>query len=284
MEDIRSLEQQYPQIQIEEIGHSVIGQPIVALRMGTGARYIHINASCHGNEWITTPLLMKFVDDCLRHAEAGTSLRGYPVRQLLQEVTLIVVPMVNPDGVDLSLFGASALPEPYGSEAVRINDGSGDFSTWKANGRGVDLNDQFPAGWERERERSGVIARASRNYGGEVPLSEPEAQALVALTKKYDFEAVYAIHTQGEEIYWNYRDFEPAESEVIVQRLQAVSGCLAVKLTDSDAGFKDWFIQEYRRPGFTIELGKGVNPVPIGQFTVMYERLAPLLLEGLTIR
>ena len=36
------------------------------------------------------------------------------------------------------------------------------------------------------------------------------------------------------------------------------------------AGYKDWFIQAFRRPGYTIEVGEGTNPLPLSQFPEIY--------------
>jgi g-D-glutamyl-meso-diaminopimelate peptidase len=281
--DITRLEARYPGLKRETIGSSVMGRSLYALRIGSGARKIHINASFHANEWITTAVLMKFLEDCLSKSESRTTFYGYDTTELLRRATIWTVPMVNPDGVELSLNGITAAALSNQQDVLHWNGGSMDFSSWKANIRGVDLNDQYPAGWELERDRRTVHGPSSRDFGGETPLSEPEAIAMADFVRRHDFDAVIAIHTQGEEIYWNYRDFEPAHAEQVAERLEAVSGYRAVKLTDSDAGFKDWFIQEFRRPGFTIELGFGVNPLPIGHFPSIYDKTAPLLLEGLSI-
>lgn len=53
--------------------------------------------------------------------------------------------MVNPDGVDLVLNGP---PNHLRKDLIEINEGSEDFIHWKANIRGIDLNNQFPANWD----------------------------------------------------------------------------------------------------------------------------------------
>ncbi len=78
-----------------------------------------------------------------------------------------------------------------------------------------------------------------------------------------------SLHSQGGEIYWNYRGYEPPESKELAARLAAASGYRAVELTGSDAGYKDWFIQRFRKPGFTVELGIGKNPLPLADYEDM---------------
>ena len=101
--------------------------------------------------------------------------------------------------------------------------------------------------------------------------SEPEAIAMADLTKQRDFSRVLAFHTQGRVIYWGFENLEPPESEVLVNEFSRVSGYEPVQSAGSYAGYKDWFIQDWRRPGFTVELGSGTNPLPISQFDDIYE-------------
>jgi g-D-glutamyl-meso-diaminopimelate peptidase len=145
----------------------------------------------------------------------------------------------------------------------------------------VDLNDQFPAYWEEERLRRNVSKPGPMNYSGDKPLSEPEAIAIANFTLKHSFALVLSLHTQGEEIYWNYRGYEPLEAKQIADKFAEASGYRTVYLTESDAGYKDWFIQQFSRPGFTIELGNGKNPLPFGQLEDIYEKASKILLLGL---
>lgn len=187
--------------------------------------------------------------------------------------------MVNPDGVDLVLNGPPT-NETVRTNVIEWNNGSTDFSGWKANINGVDLNDQFPAGWEIERERNRKTP-GPRDYGGESPLSQPESIAMAKLTREMDFARVLAFHTQGQEIYWGFQGLEPPESEQLVNEFARVSGYKAVQTIDSYAGYKDWFIQDWRRPGFTVELGRGTNPLPLGQFDEIYEEALGIFLVAI---
>ncbi|WP_424766799.1 M14 family metallopeptidase [Paenibacillus sp. sgz302251] len=282
VEGIRQLVVRYPFLSAYVIGESVMGKPLIAVRCGSGPRQIHMNGSFHANEWMTSALLMRFAADLSSAYCNGEPIGGQQAEHLCREVTLWLVPMVNPDGVMLAQQGVSPT-HPWYRQLIQWNGGSEDFSGWKANIRGVDLNDQFPAYWEEERKRRGVPGPAPRDYPGPYPLSEPEARAMARFTESFAFDAVLALHTQGREIYWNYRDYETAESEQLAKRLGSVSGYEPVKLSGSDAGYKDWFIQQFRKPGFTVEAGYGENPLPMSNFDQIYIELQPLLLESLRL-
>lgn len=277
--DIRTLITVYPFLVNRSIGRSVMGKDIPEISIGSGLKQVHANGSFHANEWITTPLLMVFLNDYLLALTNQADLRGINMLNLYLSTRLSLVPMVNPDGVNLVLKGAPN-EEPYRSNAIELNDGNENFTAWKANINGVDLNNQFPAKWEIEKERK-PQKPGPRDYPGESPLSEPESIAMANLTRNSNFHRVLAFHSQGEEIYWGFEGLEPPESEIIVNEFARVSGYLPVRYLDSYAGYKDWFIQDFRRPGFTIEVGSGVNPLPIAQFPDIYEKNLGILLASL---
>lgn len=279
--DIQELEKRYPFIHTGTIGTSVMGKPLPYVRIGEGARHIHANASIHANEWLTTPVLLRFIEQYAAAVDTGSSWYGFHPNQWFKGTTLWIVPMVNPDGVELVQEGV-VNGHPYADELLAWNAGRADFRHWKANIRGVDLNDQFPAYWEEEVARRGVTSPGPRDYAGSTPLSEPEALALAQWTEQHDFSAVVSLHSQGREIYWNYRDLEPVESVWLSRRLAKASGYKAVRLSGSDAGYKDWFIQKFGRPGFTVEMGLGVNPLPVEQFDDLCMEIGMLLGELLS--
>lgn len=281
MQDLTRLEMVYPFIRTAGIGTSVQGAEIPEINIGNGEKKVHYNGSFHANEWITTAVIMTFVNDYLLSLTNYTPMGSVTASQLYRETKLSIVPMVNPDGVNLVLNGPP-INEPWGTRIIELNHGSLDFSGWKANIRGVDLNDQFPAKWAEERARN-PKQPGPRDFGGESPLTEPEAIAMAELTKNRDFDRVLAFHTQGEEIYWGFEGMEPPESAGMVNEFGRVSGYKPVQTIESYAGYKDWFIQEWRRPGFTVELGTGSNPLPLSQFEDIYKKAIGIFLAGLYV-
>ena len=99
----------------------------------------------------------------------------------------------------------------------------------------------------------------------------------------HSFDLVVAYHTQGQEIYWNFQNINPPNGFEIGQNFANLSGysLTNVAFNSSFAGYKDWFIQKYNKPGYTIEAGLGKNPLPLSQFDEIYrDNLGILLLKG----
>ncbi|MDE7312301.1 MAG: LysM peptidoglycan-binding domain-containing protein [Eubacterium sp.] len=285
---LEGLQVRYPFLREEPVGDSVMGQKLSVIRIGEGKKQVFYNASFHANEWITTPVLLKFAEEYAQAFAMGLKVGGVPASWLYYGFSLSLLPLVNPDGVDL-VNGILDDPQ-YLNNAVQIAAGYPDIpfpQGWKANIDGIDLNLQFPAGWETAKEvkyAQGYRTPAPRDFVGEAPLSAPESRAVYDYTKRKDFSLILAYHTQGEVIYWKYLDYEPEGSYRIARYFQEVSG-YAVEETpgaSGNAGYKDWFIKEYNRPGYTIEAGSGVNPLQMEQFAKIYEDNLGILVGGMT--
>ena len=285
---VEQLQRRYPFLRIETIGRSVLGRPILQLSIGRGPCRVGYNAAHHANEWITTPVLLRFLEEYAACLLRGGTLGGAECIRLFDHYTLDVVPMVNPDGVDL-VNGAL----PQNSEAFRCaREIARAFpeipfpSGWKANMCGVDLNLQYPAEWERARAikfAQGFDRPAPRDFVGSAPLTEPESAALYQRTLQADYQLALAYHTQGQLIYWKFDDYEPDGSYALARRMEQVSG-YGPQLTphgSGSAGYKDWFIQRFNRPGYTIEAGIGVNPLPLSQFDEIYSDNLGILVLGM---
>ena len=288
--DIQKLKDRYNFLKSGNIGYSVLGKPIPYIRIGNGKNEVMYSGSFHANEWIVTVVLMKFIEDFCKAYESNTNIYGYNARNIFNQTSIYIIPMVNPDGVDLV---TGAIPENTNIYAnfrnIANNFPSIPFpSGWKANFNGVDLNLQFPAGWRRARQNKfaqGFTKPAPKDFVGEGPLTEPEALAIYSFTLSHNFRLILAYHTQGEVIYWKYANFLPPESEYIGRMFENVSGYM-LDITPPEsayAGFKDWFIQEYNRPGYTIEAGIGQNPLPISQFNKIYMDNIGILVIGAVV-
>lgn len=286
---IQRLVEKYPFLEVEKLTDTAFGRPVWAMVMGEGDRHVLYTAAHHANEWITATLLLKFAEDVAEAYQTDGVIYGVRAKDLLSQTMIHLVPMVDPDGVDL-VTGAIALRTPEYDRARQI---AGDFPDipfpdgWKANLNGVDLNLQYPAGWMIARElkfSQGFDRPAPRDYVGRAPLNQKESGALADYTEEVDPELILAYHTQGKVIYWQFRDYQVPGAKMLGEEFARLSGyeLADVPYESSFAGYKDWFIQRFRRPGYTIEAGSGENPLPIEQFGEIFRDNLPILVTAAT--
>ena len=281
---LQQIAEKYPFTKLEEVGVTDFQRPIWMLTIGTGKRHVLFTAAHHANEWITALVLLKYAEDLADAIQKGGILFGQRAKEMAEAVMIHIIPLVNPDGVDL-VTGAMApesaqyllareLAQKY--PAIPFPEG------WKANLLGVDLNLNYPAGWLQAREikfSQGYTTPGPRDYVGRAPLDQMETRALADLTEKLDPDLVLAYHSQGKEIYWQFRDYEVPGAKELGEVMARVSGYTLADTpyASSFAGYKDWFIQNFRRPGYTVEVGSGENPLPLSQFPEIYRDNVPLL-------
>lgn len=281
---IENITSRYRFCRSELLSRTAFGRPIRTLVIGNGPRKVLYSASHHANEWITTPVLLKFVEDFAQAIESGGQIGGVDAAELRNAATIYTVPMVDPDGValvtgeiaqgDPQYVMAQAIAAPF--PAIPFPDG------WKANLLGVDLNLQYPAGWLRAREikfSQGFTRPGPRDYVGNAALDQFESRALAGFTRYIDPDLILAYHSQGREIYWQFQNIEVPGARELGEKMAETSGynLADVPYNSGFAGYKDWFIQEFRRPGYTIEVGQGINPLPISQFDEIYRDNLPIL-------
>ena len=288
-ETVLALADRYPAIQTRVLTETDFGRPVDLMTMGTGERKIIFSAAHHANEWITTPILLKFAEELAQALEDGGRIFGVPAQTLVNASTIYIIPMVDPDGVDLVTGAIRPGSEQYQRAAMMAQRYPAiPFpSGWKANLNGVDLNLQYPAGWLQAREikfGQGFTRPGPRDYVGRAPLTQREARALAALTEEVDPDMVVAFHAQGREIYWQFQDIEVPQARRYGEEFARLSGyALAdTPYNSSFAGYKDWFILRFRKPGYTIEVGEGENPLPLTQFDQIYRDTLGILVTAST--
>ncbi len=281
--DINGLTAEYGFVQELYLGESLFGRRIPMLRLGVGCRNIVYVGAHHGMESVTSAVLMKFAKEYCAQLKDHRRTFGLSPDYMYATRSIFVIPMLNPDGVELSVNGLSD-STPLRERLIRMNGLCEDFTHWQANGRGVDLNHNYDAGFSEYKAlgfEEGIEGGACSKYSGEYPESEPETKALCNLIRSLeDVKLVVALHTQGEEIYAPPKDQGmPMRSELIGRQIANMTG-YKLAFPEGSAvygGFKDWFVREFNAPGFTVECGKGENPLPPSSLTGIYAKMREAL-------
>ena len=226
------------------IGKSLFGRNIYALKVGDGSPVGICQYAIHGREYITAEL-------ALIHLQRG-----------VYKGSLWLIPLSNPDGALLSQTGIKSAPTSERAQLIAINR-SDDFSLWKANGRGVDLNVNFDARWGQGVKN--IRVPASENYIGAYPFSELETLALKEFTGEIKPNYTVSYHTKGEEIYWYFSQSTRTclRDKAFGRVLSKATGYPLRQTQGSVGGYKDWCIQTLSIPAFTIEAGKENFPHPL---------------------
>ena len=230
------------------LGKSLFGRNIYAVKIGMGRPVGIAQYAMHGREYITARLA---VEHYKKGVVAGSFWLG---------------PLVNPDGCLLSEKGLSSIMEQkFADTLIELNGGSKDFSLWKANGRGVDLNVNFAAEWGKGVKN--VRVPGSENYIGEKPFSELESMALKRFTEDVNPNYTVSYHTKGEEIYWYfYQSIRIcARDKRLALKLSEKTGYPLALAKGSAGGYKDWCIYKLGIPAFTIEAGLDERRHPLGE-------------------
>ena len=230
------------------IGESAFHRKIYALKTGDGLPVGIAQYAIHGREYITSLLALKHL---------GVSVK---------KGTLWIVPLANPDGAMLSATGLASVKNSFSQRRLLfLNGGNQDFSLWKANGRGVDLNVNFDAEWGKGAKN--IRIANAENYIGKKPFSEKETRALKVFTERVRPQYTVSYHTKGEEIYWYFN--QPLRDCIRDKRLAiALSASTGYRLAyarGSAGGYKDWCIQKFGIPSFTVEAGNDGLSHPLGE-------------------
>ena len=273
------LTEKYPFLICHSIGKSVCNRDITAYSLGNYKNIVLFAGAFHASEWLTSLVLLRLLENICDAVADKKDISGVDISASLLTKGITIVPCVNPDGVEIFLNGPESA-EKY--EGLVRDVSRNDFKKWNANSRGVDINHNFDAGWEILREmeaEAGIMGPSPRQFGGFAPHSEPETQAIVRFCERNSVDHAFAIHSQGEEIYWSYGENTPENSLTMANIFSVCSGYELIENDSlaSHGGFKDWFIECFRRSAFTIEIGKGENPLPVSQLYDIYNRIEEAL-------
>lgn len=238
---------------VKVIGNSFFGRKIFAVERTISSAFPTAIFLCsiHAREHITTNLVCKMLDDGLFDD--------------IDNFNLSFILMANPDGVELVFNGLNSVPKKFKKNIEKINKNSSKFEFWKANGRGVDLNNNFDANFGTNINSH---VPAPSGYVGEFAESEPETRAIVKYTKGVNPFITLSYHSKGEEIYYNFFQdkYQLVRDKKIAEYFAKSTGYI-IKNPEktSSGGFKDYCVQKLKIPALTIEVGSDNLKHPISE-------------------
>ncbi len=292
--DLYLLRERYPDsVSILRFGYTADGRDLLDVVIGdpSAQKDVIIQYSMHAREYVNSLLAMKQIEELLKGMNNGTQYNGTAYSDILQGVRLHIIPMMNPDGVMIALYGFDAI----GNETLRnalyecwqsdILLGKGDpdisayYPRWKANARCVDLNRNFDCGWETT---IGTTQPSCSRYKGESAASEAETKALVALKDAINCVGQIAYHSEGEIVYWDYGSMGDLHvvDEQLADLVSGVTGYTKESTISSNqetAGCSDYFILECGIPAITVETGVGECPIYIDQWDAIWNQNSQVL-------
>lgn len=250
LERLKHLDKSY---KVKVIGKTKFNRKIIAVEriLDESFSTAIFLAGIHARENISSDLIFEMIE-----------------RNLFEDIgdfNLSFIIMANPDGIEIQCGNLDSFSKRQQKKLIRLNGGLTDFSMWKANARGVDLNNNFDARWGKNINSN--IPSAS-GYIGKIPHSEKETRAIVKYTKKVNAFISISYHTKGEEIYYNFFQDEKRlkRDSLIAERFASSTGYKIVNVeNESSGGYKDWCVEKLKIPALTIELGNDELKHPISK-------------------
>ena len=222
--DVLYLQKRYTGlVEYETIGYSVLGRPIIMLRVGCGCINMFISAGVHGRESINTGLLMRII---------ASYIDTYHNKPEYMKYSFYVIPLLNPDGYVMALSDK-------------------EYYEYKYNAKGIDINRDFPC-----------VSWQSQGNFADKPASQPETRALISAFKSHPSVMYVDIHSRGNTIYY-YRNSMPeqynARQKLIADILCKYTGYSLMKPEfevepgDSGGNTVHYYSENFGMPAFTIE-------------------------------
>ena len=267
----------YPFINITNIGKSIAGRDIPALKIGSGAEYSLFVSGDDPTCRITTLILLCFAEELCDKILNGKELCGINIRKAMFGRGVILVPLLNPDGSELCQRGE--IGGGYlGSKLAKLC--QGDFSGWKSNLRGVEIARNLPYGFEarraQEREKH-ICGPTSNGFSGYKAESEPETIALTELCRNQNIRHLISLSSFGQTVSYSGYPSVPARSVKMAEVMAAVSSfAVEPPIAKKSIEINDWFTYEASRPGLCVRIGANKTP-SVSELHYWYCRVRELL-------
>jgi g-D-glutamyl-meso-diaminopimelate peptidase len=282
--DIKKLKKAYgDRLQISSLGQSYDNREIYLIVIGNteAKRKVLIQSAMHGREYMAAQLTMKQIEFYCKNYYSGF-YKGKYYSELFDKCAFYIIPMMNPDGVTISQFGASGINnKKLRDKIIKIrkkehkSKWTDYYKNWKANARGVDLNSNFDSNWSSFNDRHS--GPASKGYKGKSAASEKESQILVDLYEDINPSITINYHATGSVIYWNFGQKESLYKKTVTwrNRIKKLTNYSLIYNRNGKTkapGFGDWVSRKKKSVVFTIEIGTEICPLKTSSFQKIWNK------------
>lgn len=277
--DLDSLEHRYPDwIKVTCRDTTVQGNPIPVVWFGCRdfeTPSVMVQASMHAREYMSSQLVMALLERYAFHCQNDSTIGGYDVRDLFSRVHFTILPLVNPDGVDIAQRGSRAARDYATRRWLMERADSGKvYERFKANSRGVDLNRNFPEGFGRAA--NALSHRAFAHFPGPKPLSEVESFMMMRVAWSRDYDLFLNYHCCGNLLYYGSHNALGRVNDKASHFAGLIMETTGYPMVGPDnipanGSWVDEVETLFEKPGVTVETGTQ-TPVPFDEFPSIFSR------------
>lgn len=247
------------------------GRAIFNLTLGNRQQPALFVAGIRGNDVAGVRVLLRFFEKLCSCVEKKSEVEGIRISEVLKEKGIIIVPCVNPDGMEITLRGAVAA----GSYAGLVERVCADTSVWRANARGVDLNLNFSSEYKESKKAAqgcGYTSPGPYFYAGKVAESEPETRAVTRLCRSREVRHALVLEGGNDGVYAPSCEEGAERAEMMTRILSLSSGLKRVSESPGPLeknGFAEWFVKNNQKPAFVLNAK--------GSYEELYSKLEEML-------
>lgn len=225
--------------------------PYIILGSVDAPHKVYVTSTIHAREYLNTQVVMKMIENYAKGFACGK------YQNVLQNTVFYIIPMVNPDGVQMVQTDRR-------------------FTNWKNNANGVNLNRNFSPGWENQANTTN--SPDGDKFKGYAPETESEVQAMIHLGTLQNWDFVLNFHQMGNVIYYGSplasRSYNAA-CRSWAKTIRAVNGYTIMPCDTSESAcgtFGDYIPVAYGCPYVTIETDSCLPPRGQSHAKTVYNR------------
>lgn len=269
-EHIEKIKESFDFVSIASIGKGWCKRNIYSLSIGEGESSVLFLSDFSDTAGITSEILLTFFERLCVAYKNDLKISAVKIRSILREQKIVIVPITNPDGLEISCSdGENALC--YKGLVQRAADNN--FSEWISNARGVEIDKNFPY---RFSDTKSIMKNSSAfGYKGPFEASELETQAIISFCKDIHPKYTITLSCSGEYISCQCSKCA-SDCAMMTQVFKSVSGLPIKRIKPCEAygSFGGWFAKSFSAPSFCFSVSKQ----SVADLKSLYDKYEELLL------